>query len=84
VPSASDPMGCVVKNTLASGAASPSREALCLDIVAAVRPDEEGDASIRELQRSHGRVRRLWSLTTLHVLPCCFRAPRTSIPGVAG
>jgi AmiR/NasT family two-component response regulator len=45
-----------------SGVPVPSSEILCLDILAAVRPDEEGDALIRELQRSRGRVRRLWPL----------------------
>jgi len=46
---------------LTSGAQAPSSET-CLDIVTAVRPDEEGDALIRELQRSRARVRRLWPL----------------------
>lgn len=47
---------------MTSGVQAPSSEVLCLDIVAAVRPDEEGDVLIRELQRSRGRVRRLWPL----------------------
>ena len=33
-----------------------------LEIVAAIRRDEEGDALARELARSRGRVRRLWPL----------------------
>jgi AmiR/NasT family two-component response regulator len=49
------------------GSASPggdsSREPSILEIVAAVRRDEEGDALARELQRTRGRVRRVWPLS---------------------
>jgi AmiR/NasT family two-component response regulator len=38
------------------------REMSDLDIVAAVRPDDEGDTLARELQRTRSRVRRLWPL----------------------
>jgi AmiR/NasT family two-component response regulator len=45
-----------------TGSEVSPREMSDLDIVAAVRPDDEGDALARELQRTRSRVRRLWPL----------------------
>jgi AmiR/NasT family two-component response regulator len=45
-----------------SGGDNSPAELSALEIVAAVRRDEEGDALARELQRTRGRVRRLWPL----------------------
>jgi AmiR/NasT family two-component response regulator len=44
-----------------AGDVSPT-EITALEILAVARPDEEGDGLVRELQRTRGRVRRLWPL----------------------
>jgi two-component system, response regulator / RNA-binding antiterminator len=46
------------------GSGGQTLEIASLDIVVAVRRDEEGDALARELARTRGRVRRLWPLPT--------------------
>lgn len=45
-----------------AGGHGAGAEIASLEIIAALRRDEEGDALARELARSRGRVRRLWPL----------------------